>query len=461
MRSAECGVRNGKHRFRLPASGFRLLVLWFLAFSTGGCATWPRQWGSQPCAIAAKPNLARQSIGWHYVSAVLFTPLEHTFNVVRLGRRLVGVPPRALNLDNGEVANSAFFTNRDLNRFSPAQIRWGPTTPDDAPQPPLTITKPKTEGQTPGFFVKDARGVGYLLKFDPIDSPELLSGAEVVTSKLLYALGYHVPSYEIADLRPKDFMIPEGTTQKDRRGRRRAFAHDELSRLLTPRLRDGTVRVSASRLLDGEILGPARFRRFRDCAEVRALKVVSAWVNNIDTKDHNTLLVWDGAATTGYLIDFGTSLGADAGVGSSKSPCAGWTNVIDLQVLSTELLTLGMYRPPCEAQARAVSPAVGLFSIRVDPRRWKPYMPNPAFEEMNDDDARWIVKHMAQLSRAQLGAAVSAGQYSNPEDAARIIEILEARRKTIMAQYKVEPSPSDVATPSGAPLPLGVPKGVR
>jgi hypothetical protein len=195
------------------------------------------------------------------------------------------------------------------------------------------------------------------------------------------------------------------------------------------------VRVSASRLLDGEIVGPARFRRFRDCAEARALKVVSAWVNNIDTKDHNTLLVWDGAKTTGYVIDFGTSLGADAGIGGPKSPCAGWTNIVDLSVLSTELLTLGMYRPPCEMHAQAFSPAVGLFSFRLDPRRWKPYAPNPAFEQMNDEDGRWIAGRIGRLSRAHLEAAVSAGQYSNPADAARILEVLEARRRSIIEQY--------------------------
>ena len=396
-----------------------------LCVALSGCARWPRQWGALPCQIAAKPTVARESIGWHLVRETLATPLEHLFNVVRLGRRLTGVPARALNLKEGHVADSAFFTNRDLSDFSPADVRWGPTPSGDVPQPPFAITKPKTEGKTPGFFVKDTRGVGYLFKLDPVDSPELLSGAEVVTSKLLYALGYHVPSYEIAAVRPDELRIPEGKVAN-------------LDALIQPRLRQGTVRVSASRLLDGDILGPARFRRFRDCAEVRALKVVSAWVNNIDTKDHNTLLVWDGTNTTGYVIDFGTSLGADAGVGGPKSPCAGWTNIVDLSVLSTELLTLGMYRPPCETHVQAFSPAVGLFSFRVDPRRWKPYAPNPAFEEMNDEDARWMAVRIARLSRAHLEAAVAAGQYSNPADAARVLEVLEARRQTIIRHYGEE-----------------------
>ncbi|HBH97507.1 MAG TPA: hypothetical protein DDX89_06970 [Candidatus Omnitrophica bacterium] len=415
---------------------FRCLIAACLLVASSGCARWPRQWGAAPCRIAVKPAVDRESIGGHLIRETLFTPIEHTVNVVRLGRRLAGVPARAVNLKDGQVADSAFFTNRDLGHLTAAAVRWGPTPPGDLPQPPCVITKAKTEGKTPGFFVKDARGIGYLFKLDPVDSPELLSGAEVTTSKLLYVLGYHVPSYEIAEVRPEELQVAEGTMQKDVRGRRQTFDRADLDALIQPRLRQGVVRVSASRLLEGDIVGPARFRRFRDCAEVRALKVVSAWVNNIDTKDHNTLLVWDGSKTTGYVIDFGTSLGADAGIGGPKSPCAGWTNIVDLSVLSTELLTLGMYRPPCETQAQAFSPAVGLFSFRLDPRRWKPYVPNPAFEEMNDDDARWIARRIAQLTRAHLEAAVSAGRYSNPADASRILEVLEARRRAILEQYE-------------------------
>src|SRR3989338_7577920 len=139
------------------------------------------------------------------------------------------------------------------------------------------------------------------------------------------------------------------------------FDAERLAALMTPRLRAGRVRVSATKILDGEILGPARFKRFRDCAEVRALKGAYAWVNNIDAKDHNSLLVWDGTKTVGYLIDFGTSLGAGAGLGGPKQPCAGWTYLVDLKAASLEALTLGRHRPVCDTAHGVVSPAVGFF----------------------------------------------------------------------------------------------------
>jgi hypothetical protein len=233
-----------------------------------------------------------------------------------------------------------------------------------------------------------------------------------------------VPSYEIALIRPEDLQLKEG-----------AMGRATLDRLLADRIRDGMVRVSASRLLDGEILGPAKFKRFRDCADVRALRLAYAWVNNIDTKDHNSLLVWDGTRTVGYLIDFGTSLGADAGIGGPKHPCAGWLNTVDMREIGLKLLTLGQHRPPCDYNSPDVSREVGRFSARFDPELWKPYAPNLAFKEMNEDDAEWMARRLARLTKPQLEAAVSAGQYRDPENAVYLVRVLEARRQAIVVHY--------------------------
>jgi len=326
--------------------------------------------------------------------------------------------------DERGTADSSFLVDRPIAQLSAEEIRRGPTPAGQEPQPPLVITKMKEEGQTTGFFVKDARGERYLLKLDLVDFPELITGAEIVTSKLMYALGYYVPSYEIVEVAVDDLTISP-MLGKDR---------EELTALLHGRIRDGRVRASASRFLEGELLGPFRFRQFRHCPSLRALRLASAWLNNTDTKDHNTLMVWTGGRAIGYLIDFGTSLGAEARHGP-KEPCQGWVYDVDLDVGLLEVLTLGWYHSGCDRREHAVSPALGLFSTRFDPRRWKPYAPNLAFARMTEDDARWMAGRIAALSRAQLEAAVVAGRYSNPEDAARLIEILEARQATIVEAY--------------------------
>ena len=303
--------------------------------------------------------------------------------------------------------------------------------PEDIARPPFVITKMKEEGKTPGFFVTDTRGMRYLFKLDPLESPELLSGAETVSSKLLYTLGYHVPSYEVVFVRPEALRIGEGLTSTDVRGKPYPVEQADLDAMMEGRIRDGALRVVASKFLEGDILGPAKFKRFRDCTEIRALQVAYAWLNNIDAKDHNSLLVWNGTETTGYLIDFGTSLGADAGIGGPKDRCAGWKNIVDLRVASLRLLTLGLYQPSCDVPIQTVSPGVGFFSGKVDPDDWKPYAPNLAFEEINDDDARWIAHRLARISTAQVEAAVAAGQYSDPADARYLVETLEQRRQAI------------------------------
>jgi len=400
-----------------------------------GCASWPRQWGTRPCCIETRPVVRRQPVGWHLFDVTVVSQVKQAFHVIRMGRKLAGVPVRSLNLTAGRVADSAFFTSRDPAQLSPEEVRWGPTRPSDLVAAPVVITQSKMEGKTAGFFVTDRRGRRYLFKLDPVAAPELLSGAEVVTSKLLYALGYHVPSYEIVLVRPEELRIDANATVRTVRHQARPFTEADLAALTAGRVRNGTVRVVASKILDGEILGPASFKRFRDCADIRALKLAYAWLNNIDTKDHNSLLVWTGPSTEGYLIDFGTSLGADAGRGGPKHPCAGWEYIVDLKEVSTDLLTLGRHRSGCRVQERPFSSGVGLFSPHLDPERWKPYAPNLAFEEMNDDDARWMARRLTGVSRAQIAAAVSAGQYSNPEDAAYLVEVLEQRRAAIVRHY--------------------------
>jgi len=413
----------------------RVALLLACGLLAGGCAAWPRSWGPQPCCVNAKPAVKRQPVGWHLFDVTVVSQVKRTFNLARATRRVVGSPVRAMNLEDSYVPDSAFFLNGDPAVLTPEQVRWGPTRPDDIAQPPYTIKKAKTEGKTPGFFVTDARGVKYLFKLDPSDAPELLSGAEVVTSKLLHALGYYVPSYEIVRLRPEELRLEDGVMAKDAGGVPQPFTGEVLNQLVEPRLRDGLLRVGSSKILEGEILGPVPFKRFRDCAEVRALKVAYAWVNNIDAKDHNSLFVWDGQRAVAYLIDFGTSLGADAGLAAPKEPCEGWEYVVDVGEAAWDLMTLGMHRSGCNPRERPADASVGLFTARIDPDRWKPYVPNLAFQEMNRDDARWLTRRMARLSRTQIEAAVAAGHYSNPKDAAYLAETLDRRRQAIIERY--------------------------
>ena len=82
------------------------------------------------------------------------------------------------------------------------------------------MTKAKTQGVTPGFFVKDASGKTFILKFDPPDHPEMASSADVIVSHLFWAAGYNVPANTIAYLDPAALAYDPKATYTDRNGRK-------------------------------------------------------------------------------------------------------------------------------------------------------------------------------------------------------------------------------------------------
>jgi hypothetical protein len=63
---------------------------------------------------------------------------------------------------------------------------------------------------------------------------------------------------------------------------------------------------------------------------------------------------------------------------------------------------------------------------------------------MTREDAQWLARRLSALSREQLEAAVAAGRYSDPEDAAWIVNVLDERRQAIMEEYLTD---ADTAAP--------------
>ena len=90
------------------------------------------------------------------------------------------------------------------------QLVRGPNRGDPPDFSKGTITKAKTDGVTPGLLVTDNEGRDYLIKFDHKDYPELQSGAEVISTKILFAAGYNVPENYISYIDPDKLEITQG-----------------------------------------------------------------------------------------------------------------------------------------------------------------------------------------------------------------------------------------------------------
>ena len=83
---------------------------------------------------------------------------------------------------------------------------------------PWRVIAAKTEGVTPGFTIKDAKGRTYQIKFDTLDNFEQGTGADVMGSKFFYALGYNTPENYIVYFRPEQLLVDEKTEFVDYRG---------------------------------------------------------------------------------------------------------------------------------------------------------------------------------------------------------------------------------------------------
>ena len=347
-----------------------------------------------------------------------------------------------------EVPDSSWFTNRiGIRSLTTTEIARGPDRSDGPSPGPWRVERGKTDGIMPGIRILDAEGVRYFVKFDSPGYRELATGAEVVVTKLLHALGYHVPENYIAYITRDDLVIAEGARKDYSDGRRRPLVQEDLDLVLSQAARepDGSYRVVASKALEGSPIGGFRFHGTRPDdpndivphearRELRALRVFSAWVNHVDCKGSNTLDTIvpgpNGSVVRHHLIDFGSTLGS-AGV-RAREAWEGAEFVFDQGETRWGMVDLGLRTRPWMHAGDAGLAAVGRFEAeRFDPEGWKPRLPNPAFARARPEDLFWGARLVAAFTDEQIRAAVEAGRYSDPDVATHLADTLIARRDLI------------------------------
>jgi hypothetical protein len=324
--------------------------------------------------------------------------------------------------------------------------------PGTGPAPgKLVVVRAKTQGVTPGFFVKDSAGTGFLLKFDPQGLAEMATGADMVGAYLYWAAGYNVADNSIFTFTTDDLELSSEATVVDERGTKRPMDRAFLSRILdqVPRGPDGRFRALASRLLSGRLLGPFEYEgRRRDDPEdliphqhrreLRGLWAMAAWTNHVDVRGPNSLDVW--ATENGrsfvrhYLIDFGSCLGSGSIV--KREYLAGSEYFLDYGVIGRQLVTLGLRPFPWERAVDPDLPSIGFIdSETFDPDAWRPEYPNPAFDERTERDIRWGARIVAAFTDEHIHAAVAQGRYSDPRAAAYLARVLIERRDKIVRRW--------------------------
>jgi hypothetical protein len=399
----------------------------------------PKEWGS----------------GYYYdfLEGTFFLQTRQAFDFPRTFRKIGGNPKEAYNVNcEGGVPDSSWFTNRNgKQRMSVEKIRRGFRTDDGPSGTKFIVTRGKTAGITPGFWIRDEKGNQYIVKFDPPKNPELATGAEIIAGNLFYAIGYNVPQNTLIQFRPEQLSLDEGAKFTDDRGVKRKMVARDLEVILSKAAKkeDGSYRAIASKLLPGKPLGGFKFSGTRKDdpndiiphehrREVRGLRVFSAWLEHNDIRVGNSLDVYVEEGGRGfvrhYLIDFGSTLGSDTAF--PNVPIVGHEHQMDMRVAAKVLATGGIYQPGWRKPKLVQYPGIGIYSAEdFDPRSWRQNFPLAAFENMTEADARWAAEIIASFTNEQIWAAVDAAEFSDRDASEYLKQQLIARRDIIERTY--------------------------
>jgi hypothetical protein len=369
-------------------------------------------------------------------------------------------PMRALNVNTlDEVPDSSWFVNRiGVRPMSIAEIVRGANTFDPVEAREWdrwTIVRGKGPGgYQPGFRAERPGDPGhvYQLEVDPKKHPRLSTGAEFIGTLIYHALGYHVQDFYLIKVDPRNITISEKATIRDASGERTFTSHD-LENILRVAAKDadGRVYMSAARYA-GEDVGHFEYHGTRSDdpndifphehrRELRANRVFAAWLANDDSRALNTRnirITADGRNyIRHYMHDFGAIMGS-----STRAPDPPTSNheyYVEKDLSLKRLATLGLLTEPAYRvkgpDRDSLPPSAGYFeSESFVPDEWKPNYPNPAFSNMQPDDAFWGARLVSRFSDATIRAIVQAAGYDDPQAVDYLARTL-IRRRDIIARH--------------------------
>ena len=366
----------------------------------------------------------------------------------------------------GDVPDGPWFVNRQATQpLSRAALIRGPrTAPAPIDEGAWQVLTVRPYGSRPGILISDARQQRYLLLFDNPEFPEVSTAAQVISSHILHAIGYHVPESHIVTFARERLVLAEGAEIVSSAGNKRALTEEDVDAFLRQVARIGpdryrAVAIHASPADVTGVLGPYQMFSTRSDdpndivphehrRDLRGLFVVASWINLATIRAISTLdlLIDDGVVPPHirhYLLEFWTSLGS----GDTHSPKRAWDGndpMFDAGAAFKNIVGLGIWSP---AWMRAGYPrirGVGRFESKTfDPPRWAPLERLAPFENRLPDDDFWGAKQVMAFTDDDIRALVSTGEYTDPAAAEWIARSLIERRDKIGRYYFAAVLPLD------------------
>ena len=401
------------------------------------------------------PQPHQKSYAYDLADQSLFRPISRVTDPALLVRKIRHHPREAANVDETDQVRlpSTWWQPRmGFRQVSIDQMLRGPGLGTGPTPGKWTITKGKSQGVSPGFQIKDSKGVKYIIKFDPRQFPESATAADAIGCRLFWAAGYNVPQNDVAYFRVTDLEVADDATFTDDKGKKKKMDMGHVHQILAQvaQQRDGSYRCLASRFLDGKPIGPFEYSgRTKDDPddlvphelrrEIRGLWTVDAWLNHADARGANTLDMW---VTEGgrsfvrhYLIDFGSILGSSA-TPIQRDYSTGSEYYMDYGAMARQLPTLGLWEARWEDVVDPNLPSVGFVEAeRFDPVSWRPDYPNPGFDERTARDVRWGARIVAAFTDDYIRAAVGAGKLSDPRASDYLVKVLIQRRDKLVRRW--------------------------
>jgi hypothetical protein len=168
------------------------------------------------------------------------------------------------------------------------------------------------------------------------------------------------------------------------------------------------------------------------------LWTINAWVNHDDCASRNTLDMWvtDGGRSfvRHHLIDFNGILGA-ASI-DKHAYRAGSEYLLDYGVGFKNAVTVGLVPAGWESSVDPHIQSVGFYDSKpFDPAGWRPFLPNPAFDDRTLRDIRWGARIVSGFSDELIRAAVAQGKLSDPRAEEYLVRTMIERRDIIVRHW--------------------------